>query len=209
MPQSHGHDKIHFQFCIYAPMWKILIICFSFQGQQVVEEILDSQRPGCPIEYFNIPVPPDHPFRQGYWNNNEFTVSDPRYIGLHVCTRTCCLGLFGEYPVLESYLVLGNGISKVSSPCRNGWSGGTGILKYSIGQPGRCESKISSTTCCPWKEKQIINIFHIDAYIQNWKCILSCAMALWIHDRSFSWLDTCTSKKSGEDKLILLVQTSL
>jgi hypothetical protein len=53
MPQSHGHDKIHFQFCIYAPMWKILIICFSFQGQQVVEEILDSQRPGCPIEYFN------------------------------------------------------------------------------------------------------------------------------------------------------------
>jgi hypothetical protein len=31
----------------------------------VVEEILDSQRPGCPIEYFNIPVPNDHPFLQG------------------------------------------------------------------------------------------------------------------------------------------------
>lgn len=34
-------------------------------GQQIVEEILDSQRPGCPIEYFNIPVPKDHPFLQG------------------------------------------------------------------------------------------------------------------------------------------------
>jgi dual oxidase len=31
----------------------------------VVEEILDSQRPDCPIEYFNIPVPNDHPFLQG------------------------------------------------------------------------------------------------------------------------------------------------
>ena len=30
-------------------------------GQQVVEEILDAQRPGCPPEYENIPVPPDHP----------------------------------------------------------------------------------------------------------------------------------------------------
>lgn len=36
-----------------------------FFGQQIVEEILDSQRPGCPIEYFNIPVPPDHPYLQG------------------------------------------------------------------------------------------------------------------------------------------------
>jgi len=26
-------------------------------GQQVVEEILDAQRPGCPPEYFNIPIP--------------------------------------------------------------------------------------------------------------------------------------------------------
>ena len=117
----------------------------------------------------------------GYCNNNEFTVPDPRYIGLHVCTRTCCLGLFGEYPVLESYLVLGDGISKLSFPCRNWWSLGTGILKYSIGQPGRCESKISSTTCCPWKEKQIINIFHIGAYIQNWKCILSCPWLCGMH----------------------------
>ncbi|XP_077966931.1 dual oxidase 2-like [Styela clava] len=28
-----------------------------FFGQQVVEEILDAQRPGCPPEYFNIPIP--------------------------------------------------------------------------------------------------------------------------------------------------------
>lgn len=32
-----------------------------FFGQQVVEEILDAQRPGCPPEYFNIPIPKDHP----------------------------------------------------------------------------------------------------------------------------------------------------
>lgn len=31
-----------------------------FSGQQVVEEILDAQRPGCPPEYFNIDLP------QGY-----------------------------------------------------------------------------------------------------------------------------------------------
>ncbi|KAF2344349.1 hypothetical protein FHG87_024895, partial [Trinorchestia longiramus] len=33
-----------------------------FFGQQVVEEILDAQRPGCPPEYFNIPVPEGHPY---------------------------------------------------------------------------------------------------------------------------------------------------
>ncbi|OXA56851.1 Dual oxidase 2 [Folsomia candida] len=31
-------------------------------GQQVVEELLDAQRPGCPPEYFNVPIPPDHEF---------------------------------------------------------------------------------------------------------------------------------------------------
>lgn len=36
-----------------------------FVGQQIVEEILDAQRPGCPIEYFNIPVPKDHQFSEG------------------------------------------------------------------------------------------------------------------------------------------------
>ena len=34
---------------------------YSVSGQQVVEEILDAQRPGCPPEYFNISVPKDHP----------------------------------------------------------------------------------------------------------------------------------------------------
>eukprot|EP00850_Spirogloea_muscicola_P024687 SM001297S26186 [mRNA] locus=s1297:60:1959:- [translate_table: standard] len=28
-----------------------------FFGQQVVEEIIDSQVPACPLEYFNIPIP--------------------------------------------------------------------------------------------------------------------------------------------------------
>lgn len=34
-----------------------------FFGQQVVEEILDAQRPACPPEYFNIPIPEGHRFR--------------------------------------------------------------------------------------------------------------------------------------------------
>lgn len=31
-----------------------------FFGQQIVEEILDSQRPACPPEYFNIDIPTGH-----------------------------------------------------------------------------------------------------------------------------------------------------
>ncbi|ELU01203.1 hypothetical protein CAPTEDRAFT_159209 [Capitella teleta] len=31
-----------------------------FFGQQVVEEVLDAQRPGCPPEYFNIKIPKNH-----------------------------------------------------------------------------------------------------------------------------------------------------
>ncbi|KAK8769921.1 hypothetical protein V5799_013616 [Amblyomma americanum] len=34
-----------------------------FFGQQVVEEILDAQRSGCPPEYFNIPIPETHEYR--------------------------------------------------------------------------------------------------------------------------------------------------
>ncbi|KAK9695605.1 Ferric reductase like transmembrane component [Popillia japonica] len=34
-----------------------------FFGQQVVEEILDAQRPACPPEYFNIKIPDNHPYR--------------------------------------------------------------------------------------------------------------------------------------------------
>ena len=33
-----------------------------FFGQQVVEEILDAQRAGCPPEYFNVPIPEGHEF---------------------------------------------------------------------------------------------------------------------------------------------------
>ncbi|XP_076465634.1 dual oxidase 2-like isoform X2 [Babylonia areolata] len=36
-----------------------------FFGQQLVEEIMDVQRPGCPREFFNIPVPPGHPYNPG------------------------------------------------------------------------------------------------------------------------------------------------
>ena len=32
-------------------------------GQQVVEEILDAQRAGCPREYENIDIPEDHFYR--------------------------------------------------------------------------------------------------------------------------------------------------
>lgn len=32
-------------------------------GQQLVEEILDAQRPACPPEYFNIKIPEDHRLR--------------------------------------------------------------------------------------------------------------------------------------------------
>ncbi|XP_060531820.1 dual oxidase 2-like [Cylas formicarius] len=35
---------------------------FVFFGQQIVEEILDAQRPACPPEYFNIKVPKGHHF---------------------------------------------------------------------------------------------------------------------------------------------------
>lgn len=33
---------------------------FIFFGQQVVEEVLDAQRPGCPPEYFNMLIPRCH-----------------------------------------------------------------------------------------------------------------------------------------------------
>uniref|UniRef100_A0A6A7G5H1 NAD(P)H oxidase (H2O2-forming) n=2 Tax=Hirondellea gigas TaxID=1518452 RepID=A0A6A7G5H1_9CRUS len=62
-----------------------------FFGQQVVEELLDAQRPGCPPEYFNIPIPEDHEFRTAdpypkempflrtrYSMNTGFAPSNPR-----------------------------------------------------------------------------------------------------------------------------------
>ncbi|XP_071953912.1 dual oxidase 2-like isoform X2 [Antedon mediterranea] len=36
----------------------------TFFGQQVVEEILDAQRAGCPPEYFNIKIPSGHRYRK-------------------------------------------------------------------------------------------------------------------------------------------------
>lgn len=38
-----------------------------FFGQQVVEEILDAQRPGCPPEYFNLEIKPEHEL----WNRTQ------------------------------------------------------------------------------------------------------------------------------------------
>ncbi|XP_033120692.1 dual oxidase-like isoform X2 [Anneissia japonica] len=38
-------------------------VMMTFFGQQVVEEILDAQRPSCPPEYFNIPIPEGHKFK--------------------------------------------------------------------------------------------------------------------------------------------------
>ena len=35
-------------------------VCDTSTGQQVVEEVLDAQRPGCPPEYFNIKIPKGH-----------------------------------------------------------------------------------------------------------------------------------------------------
>ena len=39
----------------------ISVLFRSCAGQQLVEEILDAQRSGCPPEYFNIPIPKGHP----------------------------------------------------------------------------------------------------------------------------------------------------
>ncbi|XP_070541735.1 dual oxidase 2-like isoform X2 [Ptychodera flava] len=43
-----------------------------FFGQQVVEEILDAQRPGCPPEYFNLEFPEDHPLYDEGWRVMPF-----------------------------------------------------------------------------------------------------------------------------------------
>ncbi|XP_065907299.1 dual oxidase 1-like [Dysidea avara] len=39
---------------------------FTFYGQQVVEEVLDAQRPGCPPEYENMKIPICHPLYDPY-----------------------------------------------------------------------------------------------------------------------------------------------
>ncbi|XP_018566718.1 dual oxidase 2-like [Anoplophora glabripennis] len=49
---------------------------FLFFGQQVVEEILDAQRPACPPEYFNIKIPEKHKYRKYH---TEMPVLRTRY----------------------------------------------------------------------------------------------------------------------------------
>ena len=49
-------------------------------GQQVVEEILDVQRPGCPREFFNIPVPRDNKlFNPDQLDNLEMPLQRSRF----------------------------------------------------------------------------------------------------------------------------------
>ncbi|KAK3606296.1 hypothetical protein CHS0354_037972 [Potamilus streckersoni] len=50
-----------------------------FFGQQVVEEILDAQRPGCPREFFNIPVPTGHDYDPERKGNVEMPVQRTRF----------------------------------------------------------------------------------------------------------------------------------
>lgn len=47
-------------------------------GQQVVEEILDAQRPACPPEYININIPENHPYRKNT-GHTEMPVLRTRY----------------------------------------------------------------------------------------------------------------------------------
>ncbi|GFO25868.1 hypothetical protein PoB_005237300 [Plakobranchus ocellatus] len=51
----------------------------AFFGQQLVEEIMDAQRPGCPIEFFNIPVPKDHKYNPDGKDNLEMPFRRARY----------------------------------------------------------------------------------------------------------------------------------
>ncbi|KAK3607884.1 hypothetical protein CHS0354_036706 [Potamilus streckersoni] len=48
-------------------------------GQQVVEEILDAQRPGCPREFFNIRVPLGHDYDSKRKGNIEMPLQRTRY----------------------------------------------------------------------------------------------------------------------------------
>ncbi|XP_074037846.1 dual oxidase 1 [Leptinotarsa decemlineata] len=52
---------------------------FLFFGQQVVEEILDAQRPACPPEYFNIPIPENHKYHLGNPNHTFMPLLRTRY----------------------------------------------------------------------------------------------------------------------------------
>ena len=45
---------------------------YIFFGQQVVEEVLDAQRPGCPPEYFNMLIPRCHPLYDPQCRGDQF-----------------------------------------------------------------------------------------------------------------------------------------
>lgn len=44
-----------------------------------MEEILDVQRPGCPREFFNIPVPKNHPFNPDNLDNLQMPLQRSRF----------------------------------------------------------------------------------------------------------------------------------
>ncbi|XP_069693033.1 dual oxidase-like [Periplaneta americana] len=50
-----------------------------FFGQQVVEEILDAQRPACPPEYFNIKIPENHSYQTEHPKHSVIPVLRTRY----------------------------------------------------------------------------------------------------------------------------------
>lgn len=50
-----------------------------FFGQQVVEEILDAQRPACPPEYFNIKIPKSHSYFKNKPHHSEMPLLRTRY----------------------------------------------------------------------------------------------------------------------------------
>ncbi|KAL3865900.1 hypothetical protein ACJMK2_043248 [Sinanodonta woodiana] len=48
-------------------------------GQQLVEEIMDAQTPGCPVEFFNIKVPPNHVLNPEGKSDLEMPLRRTRY----------------------------------------------------------------------------------------------------------------------------------
>ncbi|KAL5006021.1 hypothetical protein ScPMuIL_017179 [Solemya velum] len=46
-------------------------------GQQVVEEVLDAQRPGCPREYFNVPIPNHEDIQNRFNPDNKENLEMP------------------------------------------------------------------------------------------------------------------------------------
>ena len=45
----------------------------------MVEEVLDAQRPGCPPEYFNVPLPENHEYRNENPGLDEMPFLRSRY----------------------------------------------------------------------------------------------------------------------------------